>query len=114
MSDSDLQEPRLQRLSATPESDSIPLRTSKKRRRASAKDSGDKEAEGKPRRKKANTQAEDDDLDLAAGLNNAFSRMDNQLLADYLAQRTRKYESDLSGVELEDRYIAGKSAVAVI
>lgn len=109
MSDSDLQEPRFERLSATPESDSVPLKTSKKRKRSSEKDSGNKKAEGKSNSKKAKAQAEDEDLDLTAGLNNAFSRMNNQLLADYLAQRTRKYESDLSGVELEDKYIAGKS-----
>ncbi|KAI9740126.1 MAG: hypothetical protein M1818_004877 [Claussenomyces sp. TS43310] len=44
-------------------------------------------------------------LDSENSINNAFSSMDGQLLADYLAQRTKKFESDLSSVELEDKYI---------
>lgn len=50
---------------------------------------------------------EDVDSKVDVGINNAFSNMDSQLLADYVAGRTRKFESDLSSVELEDRYIPG-------
>jgi protein CMS1 len=48
-----------------------------------------------------------EELDFTAGINKAFVRMDNQLLADHIAQRTRLFESDLSSVELEDRQIPG-------
>lgn len=47
------------------------------------------------------------DLDLEAGLNRAFERMDGQLLADHLAQKTRRFGADLSPVELADLYISG-------
>ena len=53
-----------------------------------------------------------DDLDAEMSVNTAFSRMDSELLADYVAQRTRKYESDLSVVELQDRYIPGTRAAS--
>jgi nitric oxide reductase activation protein len=50
---------------------------------------------------------EEADLDLEAGLNRAFERMDGQLLADHLAQKTRRFGTDLSPVELADLYISG-------
>lgn len=58
--------------------------------------------------KKQCAEAEDDDLDLSLRFNKLFANMDCQLLADYIAQRTRKFEKDLSSLELEDRYIPGK------
>jgi protein CMS1 len=99
----ELQEPLLERLSVSPEPDS-PGHISKKRKRG-AVEQGAKKAAKKTKSKKT---AEDDELDVDAGINNAFSHMDNQLLADYISQRTRKYESDLSSIELEDKYIPGR------
>jgi len=104
--DDDLQEPLIERLSASPESD-LPhskQKSSKKRKRVPEKS---EKQEKKAKRKKAKA-TEDEELDIDAGINTAFSHMNNQLLADYIAQRTRKYESDLSSVELEDKYIPGK------
>jgi protein CMS1 len=99
----DLQEPLLERLSASPEPESkIAGPTSKKRKRGVV--SADKAA--KKSKSKKNV-VEEDELDIDKGINRAFSHMDNQLLADYIAQRTRKYESDLSSIELEDKYIPG-------
>ncbi|KAL2149892.1 hypothetical protein VTH82DRAFT_7568 [Thermothelomyces myriococcoides] len=46
------------------------------------------------------------DLDVEAGLNRAFERMDGQLLADHLAQKTRRFGTDLSPIELSDLYIS--------
>lgn len=99
MSEDDLQEPLVERLSASPDPENKDT-SSKKRKRGSAIDTS------KPKSKKAKAQNEDD-LDVEAGINRAFAQMDNQLLADYVAQRTRKYESDLSMIELEDKYIPG-------
>ena len=62
--------------------------------------------------KKQRTAAEEDDLDLSMGINKSFAHMDSRLLADYVAQRIRKFESDLSSVELEDRCISGNYAIA--
>ncbi|KAK8185317.1 U3-containing 90S pre-ribosomal complex subunit-domain containing protein [Phyllosticta capitalensis] len=52
---------------------------------------------------------DDEDLDEAKGLNRSIGRMDSRLLADYMAQRTRRFEPDLSMVELEDRYVPEKA-----
>ena len=59
------------------------------------------------KKKKANSE-EDDLLDTELGLNTLFSRMDNQLLADYLAQKTTRFGSDLSPVEISDLTLSGK------
>lgn len=99
----ELQEPLLVRLSASPEPDSTG--PSSKKRKRGVVEQGAKKAAKKTKSKKT---TEDNELDVLAGINNAFSHMDNQLLADYIAQRTRKYESDLSSIELEDKYIPGR------
>lgn len=58
--------------------------------------------------------AEDGDLDIELGLNTAIGRMDSQLLADYVAQRTKRFSGDLSLVELEDRYIPGRAVSTLV
>ncbi|RKF71153.1 Protein CMS1 [Golovinomyces cichoracearum] len=72
---------------------------SKKRKRSSH------ESAVHPKKSKFKKIPENDVIDSEAGLNTAFSGMDSQLLADYVAQRTRMYECDLSSVELEDKFI---------
>jgi len=104
----DLQEPLLERLSATPQAET-PKSASNKRKRG-ASEQVPKKAAKKTKSKKAKLTAEDE-LDIEAGLNNAFSHMDNQLLADYMAKRTRKFESDLSSIELEDKFIPGMNVM---
>jgi protein CMS1 len=99
----DFQEPLIERLSSSPEPDTT---SSSKKRKRGVEEPATKKTTKKRKTKKAK-EAQDDELDVEAGINNAFSHMDNQLLADYVAQRTRKYESDLSSIELEDKYIPG-------
>jgi protein CMS1 len=101
-----LGEPLLERLSATPESDDHAKSKSSKRKRDPEAEQTSKRAAKKQKSKKKKT-VDEDELDVEQGVNNAFSHMDSQLLADYLAQRTRQYEGDLSTVELEDKYIPG-------
>jgi protein CMS1 len=60
--------------------------------------------DGKRRKGKAK---EDEMLDTELGLNKTFSRMDNQLLGDHLAQKTSRFGSDLSSVELSDLTVPG-------
>lgn len=60
-------------------------------------------------RKKKKLRQDDADLDAEAGLNLGFARMDGQLLADYIAQKTTRFGTDLSPVELSDLYISGTS-----
>lgn len=62
----------------------------------------------KRRKARSGVQDQDLDLDLERGLNLAVGRMDRGLLADYIAQRTKRFQSELSAVELEDLHIPGK------
>ncbi|KAK3394110.1 U3-containing 90S pre-ribosomal complex subunit-domain containing protein [Podospora didyma] len=63
--------------------------------------------DGAPQKKKQKKVREDDaDLDVEAGLNRAFERMDGQLLADHIAKKTTRFGTDLSTVELSDLYIS--------
>lgn len=59
----------------------------------------------KRKRTKKPKDINEDELDEELGVNTAIARMDSRLLADYVAQRTKRFESDLSLVELEDRYL---------
>lgn len=96
--------PLLEPLSPSPE-----LQTSGKRKR---------NADGKPESKRAAKRKktkkpkdiEDDALDVEAGLNHAIAQMDSQLMADHIAQRTGRFQSDLSTMELDELRIPGRSA----
>ncbi|OAA60017.1 Protein kinase-like domain protein [Cordyceps fumosorosea ARSEF 2679] len=59
-------------------------------------------AKANKKKRKSKFQAEDESLDTELGLNTLFSRMDNQLLADYLAQKIGRFGTDLSPVEISD------------
>ncbi|KAI1351090.1 U3-containing 90S pre-ribosomal complex subunit-domain containing protein [Xylaria sp. FL0043] len=55
---------------------------------------------GSRKRRKSAFEQEDFDLDLEAGLNTKIASLDNMLLADHLAQKTRRFGTDLKPVEL--------------
>ena len=61
----------------------------------------------KKRTSKNSKAGDDEGLDLEQGLNTAIGNLDSRLLADYVAQRQRRFGEDLSSVEMEDRYIPG-------
>ncbi|KAK4461383.1 U3-containing 90S pre-ribosomal complex subunit-domain containing protein [Cladorrhinum samala] len=64
----------------------------------------------KKKRKKQKKQREDEgDLDVEVGVNRAFERMDGQLLADHIAQKTTRFGTELSPIELADLYISGNA-----
>ena len=65
------------------------------------------------KRKKAKKakRAEDENLDLEHGLNLAIGKLDSRLQADYVAQRTKRFSSELSLVELEDRHVPGTDGI---
>lgn len=104
MSDDELQEPLIERLSASPELENG--KSQKKRKRGAEGESKGEKLAKKPKTKKQKQQFVEDNLDMEAGINKGFAEMDSQLLADYVDQRTRQFESDLSAVELEDRHIS--------
>ena len=61
----------------------------------------------KKKKTKKSKAGDDENLDLEQGLNMAIGNFDGRLLADYVAQRQRRFGQDLSIVEMEDRYIPG-------
>ena len=63
-----------------------------------------------PKRKKAAKarNAENDALNMEVGINTALGKFDSHLLADYVAQQTKRWAPDLSLVEMEDKYIPGR------
>ncbi|KAK7419393.1 Protein cms1 [Neonectria magnoliae] len=62
----------------------------------------------KTKKRKANAP-DDDALDTELGLNILFSRMDNQLLGDHLAQKLTRFGSDLSPIEISDLTVSANS-----
>ncbi|KAL9120414.1 MAG: hypothetical protein Q9187_003037, partial [Circinaria calcarea] len=49
----------------------------------------------------------DQGLDLENGVNTAIGTLDSHLLADYVAQKTKRFDDNLTMVELEERRIPG-------
>ena len=99
MSDSEGGIPLIEPLSPSPQ-------PSSKRKRD---DDGQKKKSHKRKRTKKPKDIDDADLDEEAGINRAVGHMDPRLLADHVAQRTKRFESELSFVELEDRYLPEKA-----
>lgn len=90
------------------DSDAPAAPTSNKRKR---------DAEGKKsakrRKLKKPKDVHDEELDEELGVNHAIAHMDSRLMADHIAQRVRKFQPDLSLVEVEERYIPGKISHAM-
>ncbi|KAF2170316.1 hypothetical protein M409DRAFT_19138 [Zasmidium cellare ATCC 36951] len=85
---------------------------SSKRKREGNEEEGlaDKKAAKKKKRTKKKPQdVEDEALDTKLGINHAIAHMDSRLMADHIAQRTRRFQPDLSLVEAEDIHISDKA-----
>ncbi|KAI9903604.1 hypothetical protein N3K66_000133 [Trichothecium roseum] len=65
--------------------------------------------QAKKKKKNKSSNPEDESLDTELGVNTLFSRMDNQLLADYLAQKTSRFGSELSPIEIADLTVTAAS-----
>lgn len=61
----------------------------------------------KRKRSKKPKDVDDAALDTEIGVNRAIAQMDSRLLADHIAQRTRRFRPELSTMEIEDSYIPG-------
>lgn len=103
-SEDDFQESLLEKASASPEPESIKASSIKRKRDTEPEPPLSKRAAKKAKNKKSKGD-QDDGLDLDLGINRAFAGMDNQLLADYVARQTEKFENELTEVELKDRYL---------
>jgi len=84
---------------------------------ANKKDNTESEASSKRlkrqkfKEKKNAKAAANPDIDNVTGLNTAIGRMDASHLADYVAKQTKKFQPELSVVELEDRRVPGEILV---
>jgi len=67
------------------------------KKRAREEDGGGNKSQ---KRRKSTFEQQDLDLDLEAGLNKKLVHLDNMLMADHIAQKTRRFGSDLRPVEL--------------
>lgn len=61
----------------------------------------------KQKKSKKPEDVDDDALDTGKGINHAIAHMDSKLMADHLAQRTKRFQPDLSLVEVDEWYISG-------
>lgn len=55
----------------------------------------------------------DEGLDPGLGLNLAIGKLDSRLLADYVAQRTKRFAPNLSLVELDDLHVSGDNSIKI-
>lgn len=62
----------------------------------------------KSKKRKAHAEL-DESLDTELGLNTIFASMDSQLLADHLSQKTTRFGTELSPVEISDLAVSGKN-----
>ena len=60
------------------------------------------------KKKRTKARPEDEDVDEAKGINLALGRMNPDLLADYMARKTKRFEKEATLVELEARRIPGR------
>jgi protein CMS1 len=77
---------------------------SKKRKRTDAETRKAK----KNRRNKKPNDIHEDELDEELGVNLAIAQMDGNLMVNYVARRTKKFEPNLSTVELDELYLPCK------
>ena len=111
--------PAITRLaSASPELEEVPGKR-KRDEAASGEAHGDDEAgvskrQAKRRKQKDKSRAKravfaaDEELDEVAGVNTSLGRLDPQLTADYIARQSRRFNPDLTAVELEELRVPGK------
>lgn len=79
---------------------------SSKKRKHDGPAKGEKKA-SKRRKLKKPKDLDEEALDVDLGVNHAIEHMDSRLLADHIAQRTKRFQSDLSLVEVEEMYVPG-------
>ncbi|TKA23652.1 hypothetical protein B0A50_06488 [Salinomyces thailandicus] len=78
---------------------------SEKRKREDDAKPESKRAAKKRKQTKKPKDVDDGALDTELGVNHAIAHMDSGLLADHLAQRTKRFQPNLSAVEAEDMHV---------
>ena len=89
-------------------SQAVPASPPLKRKRIEA-NASTSAADKAPKRKKSKNPCsiQDQGLDMENNVNTIVRDLSNQLTADYVAQKFRRHGSDLSLIELEEKYLPG-------
>lgn len=90
------------------ETDAPTTSTKRKREEDTEKPESKRAAKRKKSKSKKPKDVDDEGLDTELGVNHAIARMDSGLLADHIAQRTKRFQPDLSAVEAEDLHLPEK------
>lgn len=111
MSDSDSEQAGVPLIEDISDSDTPATSNATKRKRENDNDNdAPTESKRAAKRKKAKKpkDVQDDALDEEKGVNHAIAHMDSSLMADHIAQRTKRFKPDLSLVEAEDLHVPCK------
>lgn len=84
------------------------------KKRAAPSQEGGEGQKAKKQKKKSAYQVDETLLNAELGINESFAVMDNQLLADYTAQKISRFGTDLSPVELSDLSISGEFSTSPV
>ena len=107
MSDSDDQEVGVPLFEGFSDSPPPEARTSTKKRKHDSETKSEEKKSAKRRKLKKPKDVDDEALDAELGVNHAIAHMDSRLMADHIAQRTKRFRTELSLVEAEDYHIPG-------
>ena len=78
-----------------------------KRKRTEDTDTTAKKAKKRKKSKKPQDVV-DEALDVESGVNHAISHMDGRLISDHIAQRTKRFNLEMTAVEIDDIHLPGK------
>ena len=81
--------------------------THAKKRKQDAESKSEEKKSVKRRKLKKPKDVDDEALDAELGVNHAVGHMDSRLMADHIAQRTKRFRPELSLVEAEDFHVPG-------
>jgi protein CMS1 len=109
MSDSDSEQAGVPLIEDVSDSDNPAQSNAAKRKRENETDAPTESKRAAKRKKsKKPKDVQDEALDEEKGVNHAIAHMDSNLMADHIAQRTKRFKPDLSLVEAEDLHVPCK------
>ncbi|WPH01617.1 Protein CMS1 [Acrodontium crateriforme] len=117
MSDSDNEQAGVPLIEEISGSEGSPAPPSNKRKRSADEEENEKPISkraaklAKSKKSKKPADVVDDALDTELGINKAIAHMESRLMADHIAQRTKRFQPDLSLVEVEELFIPEKAIV---
>jgi protein CMS1 len=109
MSDSDSEQAGVPLIEDVSDSDAPATSNAAKRKRETETDAPvESKRAAKRKKSKKPKDVQDEALDEEKGVNHAIAHMDSNLMADHIAQRTKRFKPDLSLVEAEDLHVPCK------